>query len=216
MNQAASHKKNILTAGWLLALSALVGTGLMSVVNWHSEPYIAYNEKQLLLRSLNSVIQENSYNNDILKDTVYFTDALLGSKTATLIYRARLDEQPVAAALTVVTEKGYNGQITILVGINFSGNITGVRVVKHKETPGLGDAIEIKRSNWINTFRGRSLQNPIENRWKVKRDGGEFDQFTGATITPRAVVSAVHNALLFFRKNKKNIFFQSAVIEKNI
>jgi len=215
MTQAVSHKKNILTAGWLLALSALVGTGLMSIVNWHSEPYIAVNEEQFLLRSLNSVISENSYNNNILNDTTYLDDKLLGNTEPTIAYRARLGEQPVAAALTVVTENGYNGEIVLLVGIDFSGKVTGVRVVKHRETPGLGDGIEIKRSNWIETFIGRSLKNPLGQGWKVKRDGGEFDQFTGATITPRAVVGAVHNALLFFNKNKKNIFNQSTLVNKD-
>lgn len=200
-------QKNILTTGWLLALCALIGTSLMVIVNGHSKPYIAENERQVLLRSLNGVISSDTYTNDILNDVLTVQDQqLLGSKKPTLVYRARKDTKPIAAALTVIAPNGYNGNIYLLVGIDFSGQVTGVRVVKHRETPGLGDAIESKRSNWIKSFRNKSLTHPGEVGWKVKRDGGEFDQFTGATITPRAVVGAVHKALIYFNKNRKVIF----------
>ena len=200
-------QKNILTAGWLLALCALIGTSLMVIVNVHSKPYITENERQVLLRSLNSVISSDTYTNDILSDVLTVQDQqLLGSKKPTLVYRARKDTKPIAAALTVIAPNGYNGNIYLLVGIDFSGQVTGVRVVKHRETPGLGDVIESKRSNWIKSFRNKSLTHPGEVGWKVKRDGGEFDQFTGATITPRAVVGAVHKALIYFNKNRKVIF----------
>jgi len=209
-------QKNILTAGWLLALCALIGTSLMVIVNGHSKPYIAENERQVLLRSLNSVISSDTYTNDILSDVLTVQDQqLLGSKEPTLVYRARKDTKPIAAALTVIAPNGYNGNIYLLVGIDFSGKITGVRVVKHRETPGLGDAIESKRSNWIKSFRKKSLTHPDEVGWKVKRDGGEFDQFTGATITPRAVVSAVHKALTYFKNNRKIIFTIPHVINTN-
>ncbi len=204
-------QKNILLAGWLLAFSALIGTGLMFAVNWHAKPYIAENERLVLLRTLNSVIAPDLYDNDIVHDTVRILDKkLLGSIKEIIVYRARKDNKNIAAALTVIAPNGYNGAIVLLVGIKFSGEITGVRVVKHRETPGLGDGIDIQRSNWIEKFTGKSLFNPINTAWKVKKDGGEFDQFTGATITPRAVVSAVHNALLFFDKNRELIFEPSA------
>lgn len=206
-------QKNVLITGWLLALAALVGTSLMVAVNWHSKPYIAENERQVLLRSLNSVISPDTYTNNILNDVLTVHDqALLGSKEATLIYRARIDTKPVAAALTVIAPNGYSGNIYLLVGIDFNGQITGVRAVKHRETPGLGDAIESQRSNWIESFTKKSLTNPGESGWKVKRDGGDFDQFTGATITPRAVVGAVHKALIYFKKNRKLIFTSPSVI----
>jgi electron transport complex protein RnfG len=199
--------KNVFLAGWLLALTALVGTSMMAIVNWHSKPYIENNERQTLLRTLNSVINPNSYDNDILNDTVKISDQqLLGSKQPAIIYRARKDELPVAAALKVIAPNGYSGEIVMLVGIRYNGQITGVRVLKHRETPGLGDNIEKKRSDWIDGFRGKSSRNPSASGWKVKRDGGHFDQFTGATITPRAVVGAVHKALLFFEKNRNRIF----------
>jgi len=200
-------QKNILTAGMLLALFALVGAGSMSVVNWHSKPFIAENERIVLLRTLNAIIPPGLYDNDILSDTIMMSDQkMLGFKEPTIVYRARTGGKPVAAAMKIVAPKGYSGPIVLLIGINFSGQVIGVRVIKHRETPGLGDGIEIQRSNWIESFNGKSRQNPEDAGWKVKRDGGEFDEFTGATITPRAIVSAVHKALAFFEQNKSAIF----------
>ena len=108
--------------------------------------------------------------------------------------------------MSSIAPNGYNGPIHLLVGIKADGTLAGVRVVKHRETPGLGDVVEISRSDWILGFNDRSLSKPDEKGWKVKRDGGIFDQFTGATITPRAVVKAVHNALLYFEKNQVILF----------
>lgn len=207
MIKAGGVQKNIILAGFILAITALIGTGLMSLVNAHSKPFIIENEKQTLLRSLNSVVSLKDYDNDILNDVIKLKDyKYLGKKEKTTIYRARKNNKPSAAVLTVATPNGYSGEINLLVGISYNGTITGVRITRHRETPGLGDAIDIKRSNWIESFTGKSLNNPLESNWKVKRDGGHFDQFTGATITPRAVVGAVHNALVFFKKNRDLIF----------
>ena len=199
--------KNVFITGWLLALTALIGTGLLIAVNSHSKPYISINERKALLRSLNTVLSRDLYDNDILNDTTYMKDkSLLGSNYETIIYRARKNTKPIAAVLKVFAPNGYSGEIDLLVGIKYSGEITGVRVLKHRETPGLGDNIEIQRSNWIDSFTGKSRNEPTVSGWKVKRDGGQFDQFTGATITPRAVVGAVHKALIFFENNRNNIF----------
>ncbi len=105
-----------------------------------------------------------------------------------------------------IAPNGYNGPIQLLIGVYANGHLAGVRVVKHRETPGLGDAVSITYSDWILGFNDKSLSNPEPGKWKVKRDGGIFDQFTGATITPRAVVNAVHNALLYFEKNQDTLF----------
>jgi len=205
--KSSNEHKNVLLVGWLLAISALLGTGLLAVVNWHSKPFIAENERRQLLRSLSSVIPTESYTNDILQDSIEVLDPqLLGSHKPSIIYRARNEDGPVATALTVVAPNGYSGPIILLVGIDYAGKITGVRVVKHRETPGLGDAIEIQRSSWIEHFTGKSKNNPNTKGWKVKRDGGEFDQLTGATITPRAVVGAVHRALQYFEQNRQALF----------
>jgi len=202
--------KNVFITGCFLAATALIGTGMMIMVNWHSKPYIMKNERETLLRTLNSVLPAKIYDNDILNDIVQLTDEqFLGSNKSTIIYRARKNKKPVAAALKTIAPGGYSGEIVLLIGIQYTGEISGVRVVKHKETPGLGDNIEIQRSNWITSFEGKSLNRPKESQWKVKRDGGYFDQFTGATITPRAIVDAVHKALIFFKNNRDKIFLNS-------
>lgn len=209
-----SDHKNMLIAGWFLAISALLGTGLLAVVNDHSEPYITENERLMLLRSLNEVVPTESYDNTILQDKLtVLSPEYLGSKKASIVYRARKLGDPIAAVLAVVAPNGYSGPIDLLVAIDYSGKITGVRVVKHRETPGLGDAIEIERSTWIESFTGKSSSNPGSAGWQVKRDGGEFDQFTGATITPRAVVAAVHRALKYFEQNRADLFISNAEIQ---
>jgi electron transport complex protein RnfG len=122
------------------------------------------------------------------------------------VYRARKYGWPVAVVLAPVAPDGYNGTIRLLVAIKMDGTLAGVRVIQHRETPGLGDAIEAERSDWILGFDGKSLNDPVQEKWKVKRDGGDFDQFTGATITPRAVVKAVNKALLYFRLHGHSLF----------
>ncbi len=131
---------------------------------------------------------------------------LLGTENESLVYRARLQGKPVAAIFNSIAPNGYSGKIHLLVGVYIDGKIAGVRAVKHAETPGLGDALEVQKSRWILAFNGKSLDNPIRKRWLVKRDGGVFDQFTGATISPRAVVQAVKNTLLYYRQNADTIF----------
>ena len=132
--------------------------------------------------------------------------ASLGTDQPVTVYRARKDGRPIAVVLTAIAPDGYSGRIKLLIGILFDGTVVGVRVVSHHETPGLGDAIEVERSDWIIRFSGRSLRNPPAEHWKVKRDGGVFDQFTGATITPRAVVNAVHRALVYFSHHQEQLF----------
>ena len=212
--EKSKQQKNVLVVGWLLAISALLGTGLVAVVNWHSRPYIAENERLEMLRSLSAVIPPASYTNDILQGAIKVVDKkLLGTDKASTVYRARKAGRPVAVALTAVAPNGYTGPIVLLVGIDYEGTITGVRVVKHRETPGLGDGIEKERSNWIDGFIGKSSEKPAPRRWKVKRDGGDFDQLTGATITPRAVVGAVQKALQYFKKNRERLFAEPVPAE---
>ena len=122
------------------------------------------------------------------------------------IYLARKDGRINTVIIPAIAPDGYTTQIKILVGIHADGSIAGVRVTEHRETPGLGDKIETRKSDWIQGFNGLSLGNPAGEGWAVKKDGGQFDSFTGATITPRAVVSAVHRALLYFRDHKEPVF----------
>jgi len=197
----------IVKAGIALGIFAIIGTGLVAMTFQETHERIAENERQALLHSLHELVPPETHDNDIYTDKILVhSEKLLGTKNAVAVYRARKDDHPVAAILTPVAPDGYNGLIKLLVAIRYNGSLAGVRVLAHKETPGLGDAIDIERSDWVLNFRGRSLSNPDESGWKVKRDGGIFDQFTGATITPRAVVKAVHKCLQYFIINREKLF----------
>lgn len=191
----------------LLTLFAVLGGGLVAYSFQITEQQIKANERAALLRTLNALIPHNQYDNDLFTDTREMqNEVFLGTNEPVMVYRARKGGQPIAAVLTPIAPDGYNGRIRLLVCINYEGKLVGVRVVSHKETPGLGDNIEVRRSDWILGFNGHSLKNPDDGGWKVKRDGGIFDQFTGATITPRAVVKAVHKTLKFYRQYRDEVF----------
>lgn len=197
----------ILRVGTMLALFAIVTTGLVSLTEINTREQIIENQRQALLSTLNELIDVSRYDNDIVNDKIDLPAiAELGTKDTTQVYRARKGNKAVAAVFTSFAPNGYNGKITLLVGIYYDGSMAGVRVIQHQETPGLGDKIDLKKTDWILGFNGLSLQNPAESKWKVKKDGGKFDQFTGATITPRAVVSAVKSALLYFNQHRDELF----------
>jgi electron transport complex protein RnfG len=201
------NRRQVLISGAFLWLFAVAGTTLVAFTEYNTSSAIAENERQLLLRNLYALLPREQLDNDIATDTRSLpASPLLGTDTATLAYRARRSGEPVAAVFNSIAPNGYNGRIHLLVGVYVDGSLAGVRVVNHIETPGLGDAVEIRKSPWIKSFDGKSLDNPGESGWRVKRDGGEFDQFTGATITPRAVVEAVHNTLLYYKQNADMIF----------
>ena len=199
--------QHILTSSILLGLFAMVGVAIVAGLQLSTADRIAANREAVRLRSLNAVLPPDRYNNDILNDKTVIRDELLqtGGKPVE-VYLARKGNEPVAAVFETVAPKGYNGPIYLLVGINLDGTVSGVRILSHKETPGLGDAIDYKHSDWISGFSGKSLQNPKPERWAVKRDGGDFDQFTGATISPRAVVKSVRESLAYFMLHKTELF----------
>jgi electron transport complex protein RnfG len=206
----SAFKDHILRVGLILAAFAIGATSLVVLTEDKTHDKIIDNERQTLLNAINAVISDGQYDNEILTDTLILgSNKQLGTKEISTVYRARKDDKPVAVVLTAIAPNGYNGKITLLIGIKFDGTLTGVRVIKHKETPGLGDKIDVKKANWILNFTGLSLSNPDESRWKVKKDGGDFDQFTGATITPRAIVNAVKKALLYFNANRDALFAQT-------
>lgn len=194
-------------AGGLLALFAVLGAGLVAVTEDATRDRIEANEREYLLRSLNDVLPTDRYDNILFEDVTTVTDAeLLGTQEPVTVYRGRTGGAPSAAILTPVAPDGYSGPIRLLVGIDYAGRLTGVRIVAHRETPGLGDAIEVERSDWVRDFDGRSLGDPPLEAWAVRRDGGQFDQFTGATVTPRAVVKAVRNSLIYFGQHREALF----------
>jgi electron transport complex protein RnfG len=205
----------VIRSGFLLGLIALLGTALLAGVNGLTHERIIEQEKLRVLQQLNALVPVASYNNDLLGDRIEITDeAFFRHPAPIVVYRARMDNLAVAALMIVTAPDGYNGDIRLLIGIDSNGTVLGVRVVSHRETPGLGDPIEIERSDWILGFNDKSLLNTRTSDWAVKRDGGEFDQFTGATISPRAVVRAVHNTLLYFKANQQSLFETVSITAK--
>lgn len=183
--------------GIILALFAAGTTGLTAIVYQLTKDTITH---QALLQHktlLDQVIPTERYDNDIQSECFFVIDPALGNETPHRLYLARKHGQPVAAAVETTAPEGYSGAIQLLIGTDFNGTVLGARVIEHHETPGLGDKIELRLSDWITFFSGKKVNGPDDSRWAVKKDGGMFDQFTGATITPRAIVNAVHRTALY-------------------
>ncbi len=199
-----------------LTLGAVTGTCIllvMAVALSTREP-VEKSQRRAALAQINEILSKDLYDNDPLTDVITVTAPVsLGGSDQT-IHRAYLNGEPSALVMQAQTLDGYAGRIDLLVSVKASGEVLGVRVTYHRETPGLGDAIELRISDWVRSFTGKSLNNPEPPGWRVQRDGGQFDQFTAATITPRAVVDAVREALLYFEQNKQRLFSQT-VPEKN-
>jgi electron transport complex protein RnfG len=199
--------RSMLRGAVLLGLFAVLGTGLVAAIHQATQTRIAANQREALLRSLHALIDPASHDNDLLQDILWVeSKELLGSNAPIPVYRARRAGRTVALALSPYAPDGYSGPIRLLIAVDAQGTLLGVRVLSHKETPGLGDKIDVEKSDWVLGFTGRSLDNPIGDRWAVRRDGGVFDQFTGATITPRAVVRAVHRALQYVKQQHRRLF----------
>jgi len=202
-----SVKQIIGRSAGLLFLFAVIGTALVTLSYDITKNQIAENQKQAVLKQLNALISKDLYDNDLLNDKIEITDVEnLGTTAPVTFYRARKHHQPQAILLMPIAPDGYGGSIQLLVGITIEGTLLGVRVLSHQETPGLGDGIEEKKSPWIYHFNGLSLEYPKLEQWAVKKDGGIFDQFTGATITPRAIVKAVRKSLVFFEQHRGRLF----------
>ena len=196
----ASFREKIGYQPLLLSSFALLASGALAWASNATGEAIAAAEAKDLRDSLSEVRPAGLADNDFLKDTV---DLDRDGKTVT-IYRARRAGQ-VSAALFKVAERGYAGDIQVLMAVDMDGRTLGVRVLKHSETPGLGDKVDVRKDPWIRGFDGRSLGDPGPDQWAVRKDGGVFDQFDGATITPRAVVKAVRGGLEFFAAHRAEI-----------
>jgi electron transport complex protein RnfG len=195
----------------LLGFYALIGVLFVSTVHLLSRDQIAENQRMILQQKWNEVLDVSRYANDLNSDKKNISAEEIGLQRDAIVYLARDKEgNPVAAIFRVTTMEGYSGAITLLVAVNYADkHLTGVRVVTHKETPGLGDKIEVAKNDWILDFKGKFLTEPEIKTWGVKRDGGEFDQFTGATITPRAIVSVVEDVLIYAHQNMSLLFKES-------
>lgn len=185
--------------GITLAVFAAVTTGLTAVVYQLTKTTIAHQAALQQKALLDQVVPAEIYDNEMQSECFVISDPALGNGAPHHLYLARKNGQPVAAALETTAPDGYSGAIQLLVGADFQGTVLGSRVMEHHETPGLGDKIELRISDWITFFSGKKIDGPDDTRWAVKKDGGMFDQFTGATITPRAVVNAVRRTALYMQ-----------------
>lgn len=194
------------TAITLMAF-AIVFTSLMAYVYSITKTPIEQSEAAARMSLFRQIMPEHMHDNDLLNDTVTIApDPLLGNTQPTVANIARLQQQPSAIILEAIAHDGYSGDIKLLLAIQADGVVSGVRVITHKETPGLGDYIDIAKNNWIKLFDGESLHTASALDWHVKKDGGKFDYMVGATITPRAVVGAVHKALQYVERNQQTLF----------
>ncbi|MCP5204655.1 MAG: electron transport complex subunit RsxG [Pseudomonadales bacterium] len=200
----------------LLALFAVCTTVLISGTYLLTRDRIALEKRHAEERALLEIVPRDRHDNSMLDDVIPVGPAAAGLKLAEdkRIYLARQNGEVVTAIIPVTAPDGYTGAIDLVVGVNRDGSIAGVRVLSHRETPGLGDKIDLKKTDWILGFDGRSLGNPEPARWAVRKDKGDFDQFTGATITPRAVVAATLRGLQYADANRQRLFEGAAEAAK--
>ena len=202
MDIIASIRRNSLGLG----LFAIMTAGLIAITQQLTKDTIADNIVRAQLAAFNEILPADRYDNELHTDIAELApDKLLGTQENSHIYLARNAGEVEAIIFETIAVGGYNGNLSLLVAIDKNGIVTGSRVISHKETPGLGDKVELKKSPWILSFAQKTLGKTSDKDWQVKKDGGQFDQFTGATITPRAVVRAVKNTLLYFEEHKTSL-----------
>ena len=201
------HLKKISTTAAAMIIFSLAASTALSVFYFITKSPIDESDARAKRIFLNQVIPADLYDNNLVKDTISVEPSpLLGNKKNIDVYRAKKNNQVIAVIIEAVAPDGYSGEIKTLVGIDQEDKILGVRVIAHKETPGLGDYIEIDKSQWIKNFNLKSLDKVSEKKWAVKKDGGDFDYISGATITPRAVIKSTYKCLLYSKENKKRLF----------
>jgi len=190
-----------------LVFFAVLGTAILASTFFMTHDAIIKSEEAEKLKLITQIVPPELFDNDIIQDKLTIQPSgSLGTDDVTTAYRARLKGEPSAVVLESIAPDGYSGKIWLILAVRANGELAGVRVVAHKETPGLGDYIELPKSPWIKGFDGKSREVYKEADWKVKKDGGQFDYMTGATITPRAVIKAVNKALIYFGENRDKLF----------
>ncbi len=211
MSDQDQDQPAVWSSGVILAVLAAICTALVAVTHSTSAPRIEQNRQDFLEQSLAPVLAGIDYDGALSESTILIAPPHgLPGDDEVPVYRVYAGGEPVAALFVVRARGGFSGPIRLLIGISADGEITGVRVLEHRETPGLGDLIDADKSDWINQFNGKSLVTPAVTAWSIKRDGGEFDQLTGASITPRAVIKAIKETMLYFESNRDVVFAQGA------
>ncbi|MDD3517806.1 MAG: electron transport complex subunit RsxG [Chromatiales bacterium] len=197
-----SYRKRVGYHATFLGIIALLSSAALVIGNLRTQDEIALRHLEDMQASLSQVIPATLHDNAPLHEVARLP-APFGMRASEVeVYRAARNGEIAAVAFRITAPNGYSGPIQLIMGVDRDGRVLGVRVLSHAETPGLGDKIEVARSPWIRGFDGLSLADTPREEWRVKKDGGRFDQFTGATITPRAVVGAVHEGLQFFQRHR--------------
>ncbi|QYJ73642.1 electron transport complex subunit RsxG [Shewanella sp. FJAT-52076] len=200
-------QKSIIKNGLLLSGFALICTAAVALVNEATKDKIAEQQRLELTRILHQIVPDELHDNDLGMSCILIHDAdALGTDEPMPVYLASNASEPVALAIETIAPDGYNGNIRLIVGVDLNGKVLGVRTLTHQETPGLGDKIELRKSNWVLSFNDKVFSDKTSDRWKVKKDGGDFDQFTGATITPRAYLKAISRTLTLVSANQAEWF----------
>lgn len=198
--------RNILIPAAVLLIFSAIGALLLAGTHQATAPTIEKAERAIKNQLLAQTLPPGSFDNDISRASYPLpVNPLLGLKRPSSRYLATRAGQVSGVILEAGAPDGYAGEIRLLIGILPDGRIGGVRVITHHETPGLGDYIEIARSPWIRQFEGTSLDQPDTGHWKVRKDGGSFDYVTGATVTPRAIIKAIHGALTYFAAHRAEL-----------
>ncbi len=205
-------RQSISSNALLLGLFALATTAVIAATFLGTRDRIAEQQRAAEERALLEIVPADRHDNAMLDDTLPVgpTTSGLELRQDKQLFRARRGEQVVAAIIPATARDGYSGDIDLIVGVNADGSVAGVRVLQHRETPGLGDKVDLNKSSWVLSFDGRSLADPTPQQWAVKKDQGVFDQFTGATITPRAVVNATRRVLEYAQQHHATIFDTAA------
>jgi len=202
------NQKIIFQTILVMLIFGLVFALILGVFYEKTNPVILKSEAEAKKRMLLSLIESVEHDNDVEQDFFEIKpNSLLGNKKTSKAYRVKYGDELNAIIIETRAPDGYSGDIFLLVAINKQGEIITTRVIKHQETPGLGDYIDIEKNPWIDIFKEKSLKKPVERLWAVKKDSGDFDYISGATITPRAVIKALKNTLLFFESNKNRLGF---------
>jgi len=198
---------SVVKSGITLAVIAGLCTALVALTYTATAERIEVNEQAWLERSLQPALSGLFFDSGVTESmmTIPPPHDLPGSEAA-IVYRVYAEDAPVAALFVVSARDGYAGPIRVLVGVDVGGAVTGVHVLEHRETPGLGDRVESGKSDWVQQFDGRSLIDPSPSGWAIKRDGGRFDQLTGASVTPRAIVKTIRDTLLYFEAHREEVF----------
>ena len=203
MNNFIKKNKIVGRTVLVMVIFGVIFSTILQFVYNETNPIILISEAKAKERLLLQVVSKNLYNNDLINSYIKIQpNERLKNKDTIKGYIAMKENIVTAVILETRAPNGYSGEIKILVGISSDGNILGTRVIKHQETPGLGDYIDINKSDWINIFTFSSLKNTSQLEWAVKKDQGKFDYISGATITARAVIVAINEALIFFKENK--------------